>query len=85
MSCGVGHRHGLDPALLWCRLAAAASIQPLAWELPYTTHAALKRKKIFFLNAADVHSSGKVSKSPALLFPKGLNPSKGSPFCAELL
>ena len=35
-SCGVGHRHGSDPVLpwLWCRLAAAAPIQPLAWELP---------------------------------------------------
>ena len=38
MSCGVGcHRHGLDPGLLWlwCRPAATASIQPLAWEFPY--------------------------------------------------
>ena len=28
MSCGVGSRHGLDPALLWlwCKLAAAALI-----------------------------------------------------------
>ena len=35
-----------DPALLWlwCRLAAAAQIQPLAWELPYATGAALKKK-----------------------------------------
>ena len=31
MSCGVGHRHGSDPELLWlwCRLAAAAMILPL--------------------------------------------------------
>ena len=36
-----------DPALLWlwCRLAAAAPIQPLAWELPYAASAALKGKK----------------------------------------
>ena len=36
-----------DPALLrlWCRPAAAALIRPLDWELPYTTGAALKRKK----------------------------------------
>ena len=29
-SCGVGCRHGLDPALLWlwCKLAAVALIQP---------------------------------------------------------
>ena len=31
---------------LWCRLAAAAPIQPLAWELPYTAGTALKSKKI---------------------------------------
>ena len=37
MSCGVGCRHGSDPVLLWLwrRLAAAALIQLLAWELPY--------------------------------------------------
>ena len=31
MSCGVGHRKGLDPELLWLwhRLAAAAPIQSL--------------------------------------------------------
>ena len=28
---------------LWCRLAAAALIQPLAWELPYAAGVALKR------------------------------------------
>ena len=35
-----------DPALmqLWCRPAAAAPIQPLAWELPYAMGAALKNK-----------------------------------------
>jgi len=46
MSCGVGHRHGLDPALLWlwCRQAAIALTEPLAWELPYTS-VALKSKK----------------------------------------
>ena len=34
-----------DPTLLWlwCRPATAALIQPLAWELPYATGAALKR------------------------------------------
>ena len=30
---------------LWCRLAAVALIQPLAWELPHATCVALKRKK----------------------------------------
>ena len=46
-SCGVGHRCGSDPVLLWqwCRQAAAASIRPLAWEPPYASGAALKRQK----------------------------------------
>ena len=47
MSCGVGRRLGSDLALLWLwyRLAAVALIQPLAWEPPYATGAALKKKK----------------------------------------
>ena len=47
MSCGVGRRCSSDPLLLWlwCRLAAAALIQSLAWEFPYATGAALKRQK----------------------------------------
>ena len=47
MSCGVGHRHGSDPALLWlwCGPAAIALPWPLAWELPYTGGVALKRQK----------------------------------------
>ena len=47
MSCGTGHRQGLDLALLWLwhRLAAVAPIQPLAWELPYALGAALKKDK----------------------------------------
>ena len=46
MNCGVGRRCGLDPALLWlrCRPAAAALIQPLAWEPPYATGMALLAK-----------------------------------------
>ena len=37
----------LDPALLWLwhGLAAVALIGPLAWESPYATSVALKRKK----------------------------------------
>ena len=44
---GVGCRHGLDLALLWlwCRPAATALIQPLAWEPPYAVGVALKRLK----------------------------------------
>ena len=30
----------------WHRLAAAALIQPLSWELPYAVGVAIKRKKI---------------------------------------
>ena len=47
MSCGIGHTHSLDPVLLWlwCRPAATARIQPLAWEIPYAVGTALKRKK----------------------------------------
>ena len=47
MSCDVGRRHGLDPALLWLwyRLVATAPIRPLAWEPPYAVGAALKRKE----------------------------------------
>jgi len=47
MSCDVGCRHSSDPALLWlwCRLAAAAPIRPLALELPYAMDAALKRQR----------------------------------------
>ena len=46
MSCGVGCRHGLDPALLWLwqRAAAVAPIGPLAWEPPYAASGALKKK-----------------------------------------
>ena len=47
MSCGVGCRCGLDPALLWLwrRLVATALIKPLVWEPPYTAGAALKKTK----------------------------------------
>ena len=47
MSCGVGRRHGSDPALLclWRRPAATAPIGPLAWEPPYATGLALEKAK----------------------------------------
>ena len=46
MSCDVSCRQGLDPVLLWLwyRVAAAALIQPLAWETPFATSVALKTK-----------------------------------------
>ena len=42
MSCGVGHRCGSDPVLLWLchRPMATALIGPLAWEPPYAAGAA---------------------------------------------
>ena len=43
LPCGVGPRHGLDPGWLWRKPAATAPIQPLAWELPYATDAALQK------------------------------------------
>ena len=46
MSYGVGRRRcGSDPTWLWCRPAATASTRPLAWEPPYATAVALKKKK----------------------------------------
>ena len=47
VTCSVGHRCGLAPKLLWlwCRPAAAVPNQPLAWEPPYATGTALKKKQ----------------------------------------
>ena len=44
---GVGHKQGLDLALLWlwCRPVATSPIQPRVWELPYAAHLPLKKKK----------------------------------------
>ena len=43
-NCGVGHRYGWDPELLWlwCKLASVAPIRPLAWEPSYAQSVALK-------------------------------------------
>ena len=48
MSCSAGRRCGSDPALLWlwCWLAAAALVGPLAQELPCAAGVALKRKTV---------------------------------------
>ena len=47
MSVGIGHRSGLDLALLWLwgRPAATAPIQPLAWEPPFAIGVAPKKAK----------------------------------------
>ena len=77
MSCGVAHRRGLDLSLLWlwCRSAATALIQPLAWESPYAMGAALKRqkrqKKTFHPWLQDLFSC-----LVFLLFPYSSKPSK---------
>ena len=46
VSCGVGQRPSSDPTLLWlwCMLAAAAPIGPLAWEPSYAAGATLEKK-----------------------------------------
>ena len=46
MSCGIGHKRGLDLALLWLwlRPATAAQIRSLAWEPPYAMGVALERQ-----------------------------------------
>ena len=47
MSCGVGHKHGSDPTLLWlCRRpVATAPIRTLAWEPPYAVGLAQEMTK----------------------------------------
>ena len=45
ISCGVGRRCGSDLMRLWLRPAAAALIQPLAWELTCAASAVLRSKK----------------------------------------
>ena len=44
----MGHRCGLDPALLrlWCRQATIALIRPLGWEPLYAEGEALKKKDL---------------------------------------
>ena len=47
ISYSISCRCSSDLALLWlwCKPASAVPIGPLAWELPYATHVALKRQK----------------------------------------
>ena len=57
MSCGVGCRHSADPPWLWLwyRAAAAAPVQPLAWEPPYAMGAALKKKKKMMVSCCIIY------------------------------
>ena len=47
MSCGAGHRRGLDPVLLWLwhRPVATSPIRPRAWEPPYAAGMARENAK----------------------------------------
>ena len=45
MSCGVGHRYGSDPKLLWCRLAATIPVRSLNLETPLCHEYSPKKKK----------------------------------------
>ena len=81
MSCGVGHRCGLDLALLWPwrRLEAVALIRPLAWEPPYAEGVALRRtkncpsteewiKKMWYIYVIEYYSAA-INKNEILPFP----------------
>ena len=60
----------LDLALLWlwCRLAAMALIQPLAWELPHALGVALKtpKKKFILIMHNTLFLGSHTSKAPGL-------------------
>ena len=47
IGCDIGFRCGSDLVLLWLwyRQAAAAPIEPVAWEFPHAVGVAMKRKK----------------------------------------
>ena len=68
VSFGVGCRRGLDLTWLWMwlwrRLAAAAPIQTLAWELPYATpaQAPLKERNLIF--NVFIFEDGFIANSP---------------------
>ena len=47
---------------LWCRLAAAAPIRPLAWEPPYAAGAALENTKIQKKKKKEEEKKGKKEK-----------------------
>ena len=53
MSYSVDWRHGLDMVLqcVWHTPSATAPVRPLAWELPYATGEALKKKSVVTMSA----------------------------------
>ena len=72
MNCGVGRRCGLDLVLLWlwCRPAAIAPIQPLAWEPPYDSGMALKSKIKTKTNPKNIMPNPTVSQKSSLNYPE---------------
>ena len=78
MSYGVGHRCGSYLVLLWLEPAAVALIRLLAWDLPYASGAALKRKicRFFFLyfyfRATPVAHGGSQARGQLELLTAGL-------------
>ena len=69
VSCGIGCRHGSDPAFLWLwsRLAATAPIRPLAWEPPYAVGAAQEMAKRQKKKKSKTPSVDKNIEQPELL------------------
>ena len=71
MSCGIDHRRGSDPVLLWlwCRPTATTLIRPLAWEPPCALSVTLKKKKK--KNRKKKKEKGNPSKTQIHLHMKG--------------
>ena len=70
MSCGVGHRRSLDPALLWLwrRPVATAPIRPLAWEPLYAEEAALEKAQRQKKKKSQSHLSSTFPPGLSLIF-----------------
>ena len=85
MSCRVGHRQGLDTALLWLwrRSVATVLIPPLAWELPYAAISldkALKSKnKQTNKKPQSQNTMPSIKTTPGFLLPQsGSSDAKGT-------
>ena len=67
MTCGGGHRRGLDPTLLWLwhRPVAIAPTGPLAWEPPYAVGAALKK---VYVNTVKSYTTAKCRNMYKIFF-----------------
>ena len=65
--------------MVWCSLAAAVLIQPLAWESPYAAGVALKgKKKKIMLWSVVTGSPEGVSQWPGLTGAEDVNGVRGS-------